>query len=114
MDLLVLLTYSAIVYGIYAASLPLRRVMIFMPKEPPFFVAAFLQNSAQRIEQGSDAEIILPAAPGRFFKGKVVTVGAYITQGQLQPSGNLHASSTSRCCHAKSSSANEFLVELSL
>lgn len=75
--------------GMYAAALPLRPVMIFIPKEKPMFVGAFLQNSAQRIEQGSDAEIILPAVPGRFFKGKVSTVGAYITQGQLQPSGNL-------------------------
>jgi hypothetical protein len=27
--------------------------------------------------------------PGRFFKGKVDVVGAFIAQGQLQPSGNL-------------------------
>jgi multidrug resistance efflux pump len=75
--------------GMYAASLPLRPVMIFLHDEKPRFAAAFLQNSAQRIEQGSDAEFILPAVPGRFFKGKVVVGGAYIPQGQLQPSGNL-------------------------
>jgi len=75
--------------GMYAASMPLRPVMIFMHTEKPKFVAAFLQNSAQRIEQGSEAEFILPAVPGRFFKGKVNAVGAYIPQGQLQPSGNL-------------------------
>jgi multidrug resistance efflux pump len=75
--------------GMYTASMPLRPVMIFMHTEKPKFVAAFLQNSAQRIEQGSDAEFILPAVPGRFFKGKVNAVGAYIPQGQLQPSGNL-------------------------
>jgi multidrug resistance efflux pump len=75
--------------GMYAASLPLRPVMIFMPDEPPIFAAAFLQNSAQRIEEASDAEVILPAVPGRFFKAKVDVVGSYIPQGQLQPSGNL-------------------------
>lgn len=75
--------------GMYAASMPLRPVMIFMPSEPPIFTAAFLQNSAQRIEEASEAEVILPAVPGRFFKGKVVHVGAYIPQGQLQPSGTL-------------------------
>jgi multidrug resistance efflux pump len=75
--------------GMYAASLPLRPVMIFLHDEKPKFAAAFLQNSAQRIEQGSEAEFILPAVPGRFFKGKVVVGGAYIPQGQLQPSGNL-------------------------
>jgi multidrug resistance efflux pump len=75
--------------GMFAASLPLRPVMVFLHDEKPKFTAAFLQNSAQRIEQGSDAEFILPAVPGRFFKGKVVVGGAYIPQGQLQPSGNL-------------------------
>jgi len=75
--------------GMYAASLPLRPVMVFLPDEPPKFAAAFLQNSAQRIEEGSEAEFILPAVPGRFFKGKVVVGGAYISQGQLQPGGSL-------------------------
>jgi multidrug resistance efflux pump len=75
--------------GMYAASLPLRPVMVFMPDEPPVFAAAFVQNSAQRIEEASEAEVILPAVPGRFFKAKVDAVGAYIPQGQLQPSGNL-------------------------
>jgi multidrug resistance efflux pump len=75
--------------GMYAASVPLRPVMIFLHDEKPKFTAAFLQNSAQRIEEGSEAEFILPSVPGRFFKGKVDAVGAFIAQGQLQPSGNL-------------------------
>jgi multidrug resistance efflux pump len=75
--------------GMFAASMPLRPVMIFLHNEKPKFTAAFLQNSAQRIEEGSEAEFILPAVPGRFFKGKVSAVGAFIAQGQLQPSGNL-------------------------
>jgi multidrug resistance efflux pump len=75
--------------GMYAASLPLRPVMIFMPDEQPIFAAAFLQNSAQRLEEASEAEVILPSVPGRFFKAKIDAVGAYIPQGQLQPSGNL-------------------------
>jgi multidrug resistance efflux pump len=75
--------------GMFAAASPLRPVMIFVHDEKPKFVAAFLQNSAQRIEEGSEAEFILPAVPGRFFKGKVDAVGAFIPQGQLQPSGNL-------------------------
>ena len=75
--------------GMYAVPLSLRPVMVFLHDEKPKFTAAFLQNSAQRIEEGSNAEFILPAVPGRFFKGKVAAVGAYIPQGQLQPSGNL-------------------------
>jgi multidrug resistance efflux pump len=75
--------------GMFAAAMPLRPVMIFLHNEKPKFVAAFLQNSAQRIEEGSEAEFILPSVPGRFFKGKIHAVGAFIAQGQLQPSGNL-------------------------
>jgi multidrug resistance efflux pump len=75
--------------GMYAASLPLRPVMVFMPDEAPIFAAAFLQNSAQRVEEAFDAEVILPSVPGRFFKAKIDAVGSYIPQGQLQPSGNL-------------------------
>ena len=75
--------------GMFAAAFPLKPVMVFLHNEKPKFAAAFLQNSAQRIEQGSEVEFILAAVPGRFFKGKVVVGGAYIPQGQLQPSGNL-------------------------
>jgi hypothetical protein len=52
-------------------------------------VASFLQNSTQRVEEASAAEVILPAVPGRFFKAKVEAVGAFIPEGQLQPSGTL-------------------------
>ncbi|MDD5199941.1 MAG: biotin/lipoyl-binding protein [Terrimicrobiaceae bacterium] len=75
--------------GMYAVPLPLRPVMVFMSAEPPRFVAAFLQNSSQRITEGAEAEVILPAVPGRFFKARVLSTGAYIPQGQLQPSGTL-------------------------
>jgi len=75
--------------GMMAVPLPLRPVMIFQHDEPPVLVASFLQNSAQRVEEGSEAEVILPAVPGRFFKAKVEGVGAVIPEGQLQPSGTL-------------------------
>lgn len=75
--------------GMYAVAMPLRPVMVFLHDEQPQFAAAFLQNSAQRIIEGAEAEVILPAVPGRFFKGKVVRSAAYVPQGQLQPSGTL-------------------------
>lgn len=75
--------------GMYAVPMPLRPVMVFMHQENPTFAAAFLQNSSQRIIEGSDAEVIFPAVPGRFFKAKVAGAGEYIPQGQLQPTGTL-------------------------
>lgn len=75
--------------GMYSVPMPMRPVMIFMHKEQPSFAAAFLQNSSQRIIEGSKAEVILPAVPGRFFKAKVLSAGAYIPQGQLQATGTL-------------------------
>ena len=39
--------------------------------------------------EASEAEVILPAVPGRFFKARVESVGAVIPEGQLQPSGTL-------------------------
>lgn len=75
--------------GMYAVPMPLRPVMVFMHAEPPQFAAAFLQNSSQRIQEESDAEVIFPAVPGRVFKAKVLSAGAYIPQGQLQASGTL-------------------------
>lgn len=75
--------------GMYAVPMPMRPVMVFMHNEEARFGGAFLQNSSQRIIEGSEAEVILPAVPGRFFKAKVVSAGAYIPQGQLVPSGTL-------------------------
>jgi len=75
--------------GMYVVPMPLRPVLVFKTDEPAQFAAAFLQNSSQRIIEGSEAEVILPAVPGRFFKARVISAGAYIPQGQLQPSGTL-------------------------
>lgn len=75
--------------GMYVVPMPLRPVLVFMHAEPPQFAAAFLQNSSQRVIEGSDAEVILPAVPGRVFKARVLSSGAYVPQGQLQPSGTL-------------------------
>lgn len=77
--------------GMYAVPAPLRPVMVFLHSEKPVFAAAFLQNSAQRIIEGAEAEVILPSVPGRFFKAKVAKASAYIPQGQLQATGTLIA-----------------------
>jgi hypothetical protein len=63
--------------------------MVFAPQEKSVLIAAFEQNSAQRIEKDAEAEVILPAVPGRIFKARVVSVVPAIAQGQLQPTGTL-------------------------
>ena len=75
--------------GMMAVPMPLRPVMVFRPDEPPVFVAAFLQNSAQRLIPDCKAEVVFPAVPGRVFKAKVVRLQEAIAQGQLQPTGAL-------------------------
>ncbi len=75
--------------GVMAVSLPLRPVMVFRHDEEPTFVAAFLQNSAQRLIPGSNAEVVFPAVPSRVFKAKVVRIQEAIAQGQVQPTGAL-------------------------
>lgn len=77
--------------GMMAAQLPLRPVMVFNHDEPATFAAAFLQNSAQRLEPGSKAEVSFPAVPGRVFPATIKNVQNAIAQGQLQPTGDLVA-----------------------
>src|SRR6266496_5529671 len=89
--------------GMYAASMPLRPVMVFLHNEKPKFAAAFLQNSAQRIEQGSEAEFILPAVPGRFFKGKMVMGGAISLKANSNPVATSWIRNNSRGRDASSS-----------
>ena len=75
--------------GMMAASLPLRPVMVFVHDEKPAMVAAFRQNSALRLRAGYEAEIVFPSIPGRVFKGEVAQVLPYVSEGQVQTSGNL-------------------------
>ena len=73
--------------GMMATPIPLRPPMVFRPDEPPIFGAAFLQNSAQRLQPGSEAEVAFPAVPGRIFKAKVARLQEVIAQGQVQATG---------------------------
>lgn len=52
-------------------------------------MASFLQNSAQRVEEGSETEVILPAVPGRFFFKARKNGWPVMSEGQLQVSGTL-------------------------
>ena len=49
-------------------------------------MAAFQQNSLQRVKAGDDAEVAFDAVPGRVFKAKVRKVIDAIAGGQLESS----------------------------
>lgn len=76
--------------GTYAAALPLRPVMVFIPQQKRQIVAQFRQNSLLRLEPGDEAEVVFSALPGQVFKGKLTTIlpvvpgGSYQAQGELQ------------------------------
>ena len=79
--------------GVRAASLPLRPVMTFVPKEKRRIAAAFWQNSLLRLEVGLQAEVILDAVPGHVFSGKVVEIIPAMSEGEFQAVGNLFSAS---------------------
>ncbi len=76
--------------GTYAAALPLRPVMVFIPVQKRKIVAQFRQNAILRLKSGDSAEVIFDALPGRVFKGKlseilpIIPGGAYNAEGKLQ------------------------------
>jgi multidrug resistance efflux pump len=76
--------------GTYAAAIPLRPVMVFIPEQKRQIVAQFRQNSLLRLEPGDEAEVVFDALPGQVFPGRltrilpVVPGGAYQAQGSLQ------------------------------
>jgi multidrug resistance efflux pump len=75
--------------GMMAVPLPLRPVMVFVHAEEQGLVAAFQQNALQRINVGDPAEVAFDAVPGRVFQAKVSSVIDVVSQGQLQPTGEL-------------------------
>jgi multidrug resistance efflux pump len=76
--------------GTYAAAIPLRPVMVFIPEQKRQIIAQFRQNSLLRLEPGDVAEVVFNALPGQVFVGKLTTIipivpgGSYQAQGTLQ------------------------------
>ncbi|MBR9726418.1 HlyD family secretion protein [Shewanella intestini] len=85
-------TQMALREGAMAVPLPLRPAMSFIPDEERYFAGAFWQNSLLRLKQGDEAEVILDAAPGRVFKGKVAAILPAMAEGEIQFGGNLQSS----------------------
>jgi multidrug resistance efflux pump len=74
--------------GMYVVPVPLRPAMLFVNtgNRDAQLVAAFQQNSLQRVKAGDPAEVAFDAVPGRVFKAKVRSVIDAIPAGQLENS----------------------------
>jgi len=77
--------------GVFAVPIPLTPVMVFVNTGPndTGLVAAFQQNSLQRVKPGDTAEIAFDAVPGQIFNGEVFSVLDAIAAGQILPSGGV-------------------------
>lgn len=87
-----IVTQMALRPGAMAVPLPLRPVMSFIPDEQRYFAGAFWQNSLLRLQEGDEAEVVLDAAPGQVFKGKVAKVLPAMAEGEIQMNGTLQSS----------------------
>jgi multidrug resistance efflux pump len=84
-----IVTQVALRPGVRATSLPLRPVMIFIPKDKRLFAGLFWQNSLLKMKEGAEAEVILDSVPGHVFKGKFVTLSPAMSEGEFQANGQL-------------------------
>lgn len=78
--------------GTMSTALGLKPVMTFVPMgeaDKREFVAAFRQNSLQRLEKGEQAELLFPAVPGTVFHAEVTEVLPAIGESQFQGQGTL-------------------------
>jgi multidrug resistance efflux pump len=80
--------------GMMAVPLPLAPVMTFVHTDDNYYVAAFRQNSSQRLKPGFEAEFLFRAIPGKVFTGEVVEIIPALAEGQVQARGALLNSST--------------------
>ena len=71
--------------GMFVVPMPIRPAMLFINTgdRDAKLVAAFQQNSLQRVKAGDPAEVAFDAVPGRVFKAKVRSVIDAIPAGQL-------------------------------
>lgn len=70
--------------GSYAAALPLRPVMVFIPEQKRQVVAQFRQNSLLRLSPGDNAEVVFTALPGRVFHGRLTSIFPVVPGGLIR------------------------------
>lgn len=75
--------------GTYAAALPMRPVMVFIPDQKRQIIAQFRQNSLLRLEPGDEAEVVFNALPGKVYSGKLAAISPAVPGGRI--------SRTARC-----------------
>src|SRR5215470_9299898 len=77
--------------GMFVVPMPIRPAMLFVNTgdRDAQLVAAFQQNSLQRVKAGNAAEVAFDAVPGRVFQAKVRSVIDAIPAGQLENSMTL-------------------------
>ena len=80
--------------GTYAAALPLRPVMVFIPDQKRQIIAQFRQNSLLRLEPGDEAEVVFNALPGQVFSGKLAAISPAVPGGTYQSTGVLQSLNT--------------------
>lgn len=77
--------------GTYAAALPLRPVMVFIPSQKRQIIAQFRQNSLLRLKPGDEAEVVFNALPGRVYSGKLSSISPAVPGGTYQSMGALQS-----------------------
>lgn len=78
--------------GTMSTALGIAPVMSFVPvnaEQTENYVAAFRQNSAQRLKPGYKAELLFPSIPGTVFSGEVTEILPAIGESQFQGQGKL-------------------------
>ncbi|ADO49694.1 HlyD family secretion protein [[Enterobacter] lignolyticus] len=77
--------------GTMSTALGLAPVMTFVPEdqEQHTYVAAFRQNSTQRLKPGYKAELMFPSVPGTVFSAEIIDVLPAIGESQFQGQGRL-------------------------
>ncbi len=73
-----------------------KPVMTLIAMHDLWVNAAFTENNLGHIENGSEAELLFDAVPGRVFEGRVRSVGLGVSVGQEPPPGTLPTVSNSR------------------
>ena len=92
--------------GFFVAGMPFNEVMTFVDDEYQIF-ALFNQNELHQVVAGNEAEITLDTYPGRIIKAHVDSIIWAQAQGQLDASGNLpRTASTRRRDGSRSSSSS--------